>query len=207
MRRRNAFIVLVVFAAGLSAVSALRTWNTRGDGISALNDISAQAEKRRTSPAAVARQLPDIRFIDEHGASRQLSDFSGRHVLLNVWATWCVPCRKEMPSLDALQRALGGPKFEVVALSIDNGGVPAVQRFYQELHIRSLRVYLDPANAVSSAVGIVGIPTTILIGPTRNELWRIAGPVTWDAPEVVARLRRDLDLDSEISTSQSGHGR
>jgi len=83
-------------------------------------------------------------------------------VLLNLWATWCVPCRKEMPSLDRLQAQLGGPAFEVVALSIDKSP-QAVREFYREYGIRKLALYIDPSAEVTSTLGAVGIPTTLLV--------------------------------------------
>ena len=80
-----------------------------------------------------ARPAPDVAFEDQAGAPLRLSDFRGKVILLNLWATWCAPCRREMPTLDRLQAMIGGPDFEVVALSVDREGVPAVAAFYEEL--------------------------------------------------------------------------
>jgi len=91
------------------------------------------------------RDLPETRFQDDQGHDLILADFRGRVVLLNVWATWCVPCRKEMPSLDRLQAQLGGKDFLVMALSIDREGVAAVQRFYQEVGVERLAIHVDPS--------------------------------------------------------------
>lgn len=136
--------------------------------------------------------LPEIRFQDASGNSRSLADFRGRAVLLNLWATWCVPCRKEMPSLDRLQAQLGGPAFEVVALSIDRSP-QAVREFYQQYGIRALALYIDPSTEVTSTLGTVGLPTTVLVDGEGRELWRRVGPAEWDAPAEVAEIRKHLD--------------
>ena len=128
-----------------------------------------------------------------HGLlAHALSDFRGKVVLLNVWATWCAPCRKEMPALDRLQQTLGGAEFEVVALSIDGGGAAAVRRFYDEIGIRSLALYVDSTMAASGKLRTVGIPTTLLLDREGRERWRKTGPAEWDSPEIVESLRAKL---------------
>ncbi|MCC6611660.1 MAG: TlpA family protein disulfide reductase [Burkholderiales bacterium] len=97
-----------------------------------------------------------------------------------------------MPSLDRLQQKLGGPHFEVVALSIDRGGVFAVETFYEELDLRALQAYVDPSAEALAKLGAVGIPLTVLVDRSGRELWRVAGPVRWDDPQVVARIARYL---------------
>lgn len=134
---------------------------------------------------ASPRVLPEIAFVDGTGKPRTLSDFRGRSVLLNVWATWCPPCRDEMPSLDRLQKALGGPGFEVVALSIDAGGAPVVERFYKEIGIASLAIYVDSAMRAAGQLRAPGVPTTLLIDAEGRELGRHAGPAQWDGPEAL----------------------
>ena len=141
---------------------------------------------------AAPRALPELVFEDGQGARRTLAGFRDRVVLLNVWATWCVPCREEMPALDRLQRKLGGPDFEVLALSIDAGGAAAVKQFYDEIGIRSLAVYVDPASRAMAALGLVGIPTTVLIDRRGNEIGRHTGPAQWDGPEAVRTIERNL---------------
>ena len=131
------------------------------------------------------RVLPTIRFADAKERAMTLQDFRGKFVLLNVWATWCVPCRKEMPTLDRLQAKLGGPDFEVVALSIDRGGPFVVSTFYSEIGIRALRIYVDKTGEASANLGVAGIPTTLLIDRESREIGRKIGPAAWDSPEVV----------------------
>jgi thiol-disulfide isomerase/thioredoxin len=121
-----------------------------------------------------------------------LAEFQGKGLLLNLWATWCVPCRQEMPALDRLQAHLGGPAFEVVALSIDHAGLPAVAAFYQELGLRTLAVYVDPSGSAGRYLGVPGIPATLLVDALGREIGRAFGAKAWDAPEVIWEIERRL---------------
>jgi thiol-disulfide isomerase/thioredoxin len=135
------------------------------------------------------RLLPEIRFRDAGGNERSLAGFHGRLVLLNLWATWCAPCREEMPSLDRLQASLGGTTFQVVALSLDAGGVDPVRAFYEELGITHLEIFVDDTMDSASGLGAFGIPTTILISPEGFEIGRLVGPAAWDTPEAMDLIR------------------
>jgi len=136
--------------------------------------------------------LPDLHFVNEDGRALTLADFESKTVLLNIWATWCVPCRREMPALDRLQTELGGPLFEVLALSIDRQGVPEVKKFYDEYDLEALRIYVDTSGKTARDLGVVGIPTTLLIDGNGNELGRMIGPAEWDAPELLSFFRDQL---------------
>lgn len=140
-----------------------------------------------------ANVVANFSFQNAEGETVQLADFRGKAVLLNIWATWCVPCREEMPTLDNLQAEVGGLDFEVVALSIDVAGLTAVETFYGEIGITNLAVYLDRPSASWSALGIVGIPTTVLIDGNGRELMRVVGPAEWDSEEMIATIRGYLD--------------
>jgi thiol-disulfide isomerase/thioredoxin len=150
--------------------------------------------------------LPEVRFQDGEGRPVSLADFRGKVVLLNLWATWCVPCREEMPALDRLQQALGGGAFEVVALSLDSGGAEAVRRFYDEVGVRALKVYVDPAMKASAALRVPGVPTTILVDRDGGERWRKTGPARWDAPEIVEALRARLGPLAAPNATRAGGG-
>ena len=130
-----------------------------------------------------------INFDDAQGRSRNLADFKGKVVLLNIWATWCGPCRKEMPALDRLQAALGGPDFEVVALSIDRGGMDAVRKFLADIGIRNLAMYLDSSGQALRTLSALGLPTTLLIDREGREIGRLIGPAEWDSPEMIEFVR------------------
>jgi thiol-disulfide isomerase/thioredoxin len=138
------------------------------------------------------KPLPDISFQDGNGKARSLHDFRGKFVLLNIWATWCAPCRKEMPTLDRLQAATGGPDFEVAALSIDRAGLDVVAKFYRELSAENLAMYIDTAGKAATTLGAVGLPTTLLIDRDGREIGRLVGPAEWDAPEMMAFIRSRL---------------
>jgi thiol-disulfide isomerase/thioredoxin len=165
-----------------------------GSGIAVYLAMTAPAKTSFASTSA-PRPMPDLQFQDGRGSPLALSDFRGRTVLLNVWATWCTPCRAEMPMLDRLQHELGGGAFEVVALSIDSKSATAVRRFYEEIGIRSLAVYVDPSMQATQKLRIVGVPTTLLIDREGRELWRKTGPAQWDSPEVMQVLRAQLSED------------
>jgi thiol-disulfide isomerase/thioredoxin len=138
------------------------------------------------------RALPEIRFQDDQDHDLTLADFRGRVVLLNVWATWCVPCRKEMPALDRLQARLGGQDFLVMALSVDRQGVVAVKRFYQEVGIEKLAIYVDPSGRGSHGLGLPGVPTTLLIDRQGREVARKMGAAEWDAPEMLSLIQQTM---------------
>ena len=135
---------------------------------------------------------PEIHFQDKNGRPLTLAEFKGKVVLLNIWATWCAPCREEMPTLDRLQAELGGADFEVVALSIDRGGVDAITKFFAEVGVQHLAIYLDSTTEASSALGAVGLPTSLLIDRDGTEIGRLIGPAKWDSPEMVEFIRSRL---------------
>ena len=141
---------------------------------------------------AATRPLPDLRFADGKGTPTSLAAFRGKVVLLNVWATWCPPCRKEMPTLDRLQAALGGVDFAVVTLSIDEAGTPAVQAFLMQTGIKHLHPYLDTFGEASASLGAGGIPLTLLIDRDGREIGRKLGPAEWDHPRMVELIRGHL---------------
>ena len=138
------------------------------------------------------RPLPDIRFIDGAGQSRSLADLRGHPLVLNIWATWCVPCRQEMPTLERLQAALKGSDTLVVPLSIDSKGRPAVAAFYREIGITSLGTYVDQSGDATHLLGISGIPTTLMIDRDGREIGRKIGPAEWDSPDMVALIENRL---------------
>jgi len=137
-----------------------------------------------------------LQFQDESGAPHSLKEFRGKTILLNIWATWCLPCRKEMPTLDKLQAELGGDKFQVVALSIDVAGPNAVRKFFAEFNIRNLALYIDQTNRSAADLGVVGLPTTLLINENGQELGRLVGPAEWDSPEMRDLLQKYIGARS-----------
>jgi thiol-disulfide isomerase/thioredoxin len=137
-------------------------------------------------------ELANVSFSDEAGAAKTLAEFKGKVVLLNLWATWCLPCRHEMPSLDRLQKELGSDQFEVVALSLDRAGKDAARKFFDEIKIANLKLYIDPTMKAGNGLRAVGMPTTILIGKDGKELGRLPGPAEWDGPAAKALIAEAL---------------
>lgn len=135
------------------------------------------------APASEPRLMPDLAFADPTGKPTRLSDLRGRWVLVNLWATWCVPCRKEMPALDELQARFGGERFEVVAINIDTRNVERARAFLDEIQVTKLAFYADHSAKVFQdlkAVGrAVGMPTTLLVDPAGCEVGYLPGPAEW----------------------------
>lgn len=138
------------------------------------------------------KPVPEISFKDGDGNTHTLADYAGRVVLLNIWATWCLPCREEMPTLDRLQAELGGPDFQVVALSIDRAGPDVVKKFFADIGIRHLALDIDVSGEALFSLGILGLPATLLIDRQGREVGRLSGPADWDTPEMVALIRSHI---------------
>jgi thiol-disulfide isomerase/thioredoxin len=146
---------------------------------------AAQQAPKNFAMHATPRPVAAINFVNSQGQSRSLVDFKHKVVVFNIWATWCVPCRREMPALDRLQAALGGTDFEVVALSIDHGGKDVVSKFYVDVGIHKLDMYLDNSATATRALSIFGLPTSLLIDREGREIGRVIGPAEWDSPETI----------------------
>jgi thiol-disulfide isomerase/thioredoxin len=140
------------------------------------------------------RTLPALHFTNAEGRDLTLSDFRNRPVLLNIWATWCVPCRQEMPSLDRLQAQLGPTRLTVLPLSIDRQGMPVVEKFYRDHGLTALGIYLDGDGKAGNELGAVGVPTTLFIDRDGREVGRKVGAAAWDSPSVLALLRDHLGI-------------
>ena len=134
--------------------------------------------------------VPELRFSTPDGTVRTLADYAGQGVVLNLWATWCVPCVAEMPALDALARLVAHDGVAVLALSSDRGGAPPVERFYRDKSIKTLPVLLDPRGDAARALGARGIPTTLLIDRAGKERGRLEGAADWSSAEFVDAIRR-----------------
>ena len=152
----------------------------------------AQLVRGEVAALAVAQapfRVPDLAFKDAKGRDLRLSDWRGRTVLLNLWATWCVPCRGEMPALDALQALLGGADFEVVAVNVDTRGPQKPLAFLKDVAIAHLAYYSDPSARIfeelKTAGKAFGMPTTVIVDPSRCEIGTMAGPAEWASDDGV----------------------
>ncbi|MFC7298993.1 TlpA family protein disulfide reductase [Herminiimonas aquatilis] len=190
---RMLFITVVCASILIGVYVGLRDYGETGadvtgaSGSSVTIDIGGQRFVRWDEP----RPLPALSFQDQDGKTVSLENFYGRVVLLNVWATWCPPCRKEMPSLDRLNAKRGGQDFEVVALSIDHDP-SAVLPFYREIGIKTLRGYFDSNARASAALGAFAVPATLLIDKSGREIGRALGPAEWDSAAVETLIEQAL---------------
>jgi thiol-disulfide isomerase/thioredoxin len=199
-RRRGlmAATAAAAFAAALAGVYGIAGFqrNAGGDpGCQAAVDIArriaplARGEVAALTVAERPLRVPELSFHDAGGRQVSLKDWQGRFVLLNLWATWCVPCRKEMPALDALEAKLGGPDFQVVAVNIDTRDLDKPKTWLKDVGITRLAYFADPEAKIFQdlkAVGrAFGMPTTLLIDPQGCEIGYLAGPAEWSSEDGV----------------------
>lgn len=156
----------------------------------------ARGEVAAVTPASRPLLIPDLTFQDASGAPRKLSDWRGRTILLNLWATWCIPCRKEMPALDELQKKLGSDTFQVVAVNIDTRDLDKPRIWLQDAGITSLGYFHDPKAKVFQDLKLAGkafgMPTSILIDEAGCEIGTIAGPAEWASEDALRLVRAAL---------------
>jgi thiol-disulfide isomerase/thioredoxin len=206
--RRTALIVtgivagLAVGFAGVYGIGALSR-NASGDPacrpavtLAQKLDPLTRGEVAAVNVAKAPLKVPDLKFAGADGKPLSLADWQGKTVLLNLWATWCVPCRQEMPTLDALEQKLGGPDFQVVAVNIDTRDAEKPKAFLKDVGVTHLGYYAD-ASAKSfqdlKSIGrAFGMPTTLLIDPHGCEIGTIAGPADWASEDAVKLIRAAL---------------
>ncbi|NKX43051.1 TlpA family protein disulfide reductase [Roseibacterium sp. KMU-115] len=132
-----------------------------------------------------ASALPFLRADETEGS---LADYAGRYVVLNFWATWCAPCREEMPSLQALQTRLGGEDFAVVTLATGRNPPQAIRRFFEETGVTDLPEHRDINQQIAREMGVFGLPITVILDPEGREIARLRGDAHWDSPEAIALI-------------------
>lgn len=206
MRRASSMLIArraLLAAAGTLAVASIARKLWPGPGAWAAGPVAGAEAGPRTpemhgiesmKPADPPRPPPAFSFATPDGRTRTLADYAGRGVVLNLWATWCVPCVAEMPALDGLAAKLaeaGGEaaRIAILPLSSDRGGAEAVQRYYARHGLTHLPVLLDPDGAATRALAVRGIPTTLLIGADGRERGRLEGAVDWTADATLAAVR------------------
>jgi thiol-disulfide isomerase/thioredoxin len=199
--RRIPFVigaVLIGTAIGFAGIYGIGGVNRNASGDSACRPAVDLARKlaplvhgevAALTMATAPLRLPDLAFEDADGKPKKLSDWHGRTVLVNLWATWCVPCRKEMPALEGLQTKLGGPDFEVVAINIDTRDPEKPKNFLKDAHLTRLDYFSDQkAKVFQDLKGIgraLGMPTSVLIDGQGCEIATIAGPAEWASDDAL----------------------
>jgi thiol-disulfide isomerase/thioredoxin len=193
---------LVLAPLALAVVAAAAFYGTKpqtGKGACpaasvALADKLRPLAKGEVAALAVAPRLATpVAFAGPDGQKLSLADFKGRAVLLNLWATWCVPCRKEMPALDTLEGKLGGPGFEVVAVNIDTRESDKPHAWLEAVGVSRLAYYADPSAKVFQDMKLIGLgfglPTTLLVDPSGCEIGNVAGPAEWASQDGLDLVR------------------
>ena len=178
-RRRALLAGGLAMAAGLGATGARAVLPAR---------LVTGTMKRfvRTVPP---RPMPDLEFLGADDKPMRLADSTGKVRLINLWATWCAPCVKEMPSLDRLQAELPKNRFVVLPISLDGPSKPKVAPFYKEQKLGHLDIFYDKGRKAMSTLGVTLLPTSILVDPAGRELGRIEGDADWDSPEAIALMK------------------
>jgi thiol-disulfide isomerase/thioredoxin len=195
-------VLVVAGAAGVYGIGGLKR-NASGDptcrpAVALAQKIKplARGEVAAVTMASTPLKLPDLTFEDGNGQPKKLSDFRGRTLLVNLWATWCVPCRKEMPALDNLQAKLGGADFEVVAINIDTRDPAKPKKFLDEEKLTRLGYFGDTSARVfqdlKSIGRALGMPTSVLVDGQGCEIGNIAGPAEWDSEDALALVKAAL---------------
>lgn len=230
-RRRPSLKVLAIAAiagivAGFGAVGAVYVMGGFGGNDEETKVVScegsvptaaalrpvARGEVAAFTPAENPAYVGDLAFVRPDGTPGTIADFAGKTLLLNLWATWCAPCREEMPALDDLQAALGGPAFEVVAINVDTRDDGRDARFLEETGIVSLARYVDRSMAVFNTLKgralAVGMPTTLIVDGTGCQLGVMHGPAAWDSADAKALIAVALDPTpkDEVEGEAEGEG-
>jgi thiol-disulfide isomerase/thioredoxin len=188
-------LAVLYIAAGLGAIAAIAFFATRspvpapiaqtqGDtsALMALRSGDMKKLNFHSQPKPVSTQP----FESETGEAMTLADYKGKYILLNFWATWCAPCRKEMPMLSDLQTQLGGDNFAVVTIATGRNPLPAIKKFFTEIGVDNLPLNRDPKSRLGNEMGVFGLPTTLIIDPQGFEIARLQGDANWNSASAKA---------------------
>jgi thiol-disulfide isomerase/thioredoxin len=144
--------------------------------------------------------VSDAMFTHADGGTFTLASFDGKYVLVNFWATWCAPCRKEMPMLADLQTEFGGDTFEVVTIATGRNDLTGIKRFFDEIDVDNLPLYLDPKQALARDMAVLGLPITLILDPEGQEIARMRGDAEWNSESAKAIIRALIGAEGEESS-------
>lgn len=155
-----------------------------------MSDIAAlrEGDMKKLVLHDTPKDIPDLEILDETDTPRRLSDHAGKWLVVNFWATWCAPCRKEMPTLSNLQTRMSDQPVEVVTIATGRNPAAAVDRFLEEIGADNLPQYRDPKQALARQIGIMGLPVTLIVDPDQKEIARLIGDAHWDSDSALAIL-------------------
>ena len=181
-------LIMGAVIAQLAVFVILAVWLTPPRDVAAAAP-SFQGDMQVYAPFDPPADPPDIKITDGDGEQIGLDAFAGKVVLLNFWATWCGPCKREMPALDRLQAEMGGSDFAVVAISIDRGGRKVVERWLKSNKIANLGIYLDPKSRLMRGLGTRGLPTSYILDRDGRVAGELEGSAEWDSDEAKTLLK------------------
>lgn len=162
------------------AETPARNYSALADGL--------EGDMKKLSFHATPKPASDKSFTTGDGGTATLADHEGRYVLVNFWATWCAPCRKEMPTLSALQEDYGGADFEVLTLATGRNPLPAIESFFDEIGVTNLPLARDPKQHIGREMGVLGLPITVLLDPEGREVARMQGDADWHSDSARALI-------------------
>jgi thiol-disulfide isomerase/thioredoxin len=169
--RKFLVVLYTAFLIGANVASA---------DVAALRDGDMKKLALHETPVAI----PEVVLLDAQDAEHSLADYRGKWVVLNFWATWCAPCRHEMPSLDRLQAAL--PEIAVVPVATGRNAVAGIERFFGEVGIANLPILRDPTSELARGMAVMGLPVTVILNPEGQEVARLIGDAEWDSDSAKA---------------------
>ena len=166
----------------------------------ALADVSAfealrEGDMRKLNFHSDPQAASDAVFTSEDGTEMTLADYEGQITLVNFWATWCAPCRAEMPQLSDLQDQLGGDDFSVVTIATGRNPRPAMERFFAEIEVDNLPLHADPKSTLARDMGVMGLPVTIILDREGREMARLQGDAHWNSDSAFAILTAIQDAE------------
>ena len=154
------------------------------DNLLNIRSVDMRLVAIHTEPKAIVKTT----FSDENDNTLNLSNYNGKVILLNLWATWCAPCRAEMPSLDALNKKITADKFEVVTVAVGRNSIPIMKQFFKENSITSLSLHRDPKMKLAASFGVRGLPATLILNPEGQEIARIQREADWFSQDAINLL-------------------
>lgn len=187
---RKSLVSAAAICAGVIIIATVAV----ASGANPLSAAEGAQKPDRPKPGAfiwhqTPKTLPATVFKDATDSDQTLDKFKGKVMVVNFWATWCAPCVKEMPTLDALQAKLGGPDFQVLAISQDREGAKVAQPFAEKQGWKNLAFYVEKMGRFSKDANLRGLPTSLIVDKSGHEVARVEGEATWDSPEVEKTLR------------------
>ena len=177
----------IIIYANASFTHERKDWKT-------LHDLSKGSLKsiiiNREAP-----KLPELELFSIENISKTINLSTKKVTLINFWATWCVPCREEMPSLNKLIKSIGSENFSIIAIAAGRNSDKAIKKFFSEHKLNNLKNYKDPKGKVSSSINVLGLPTTIIIDQHQNEISRFLGNTDWNSQEAIDFINAILNHD------------